>query len=511
MDALEDPMRRNAASPEDSVDDVTAGSVSFPLSFAQQRLWFLDQLEPGSGAYNVPMALRLGGQLDVAALERSLNEILRRHDALRTRFPARQELPVQAISSPAPLPLPEVDLTGMPALEREDEALRRVAEEAALPFDLAGGPLVRGRRLVLSDDEQILVLTMHHIVSDGWSAGIFLRELAALYDAFRNGRGSPLPELPIQYADYALWQRQRLQGETLERELAYWRGRLKGTPTELDLPTDRPRPAVASFRGGTETARFPEALLEDLKALSREEGATLFMTLLAAFQTLLARCTGQDDIWVGSPIAGRTQIETEGLIGFFVNTLVLRGDLSGDPTFRELLGRLREVALGAYAHQELPFEKLVEELQPARSLSVTPLFQVMFSLQNTGKEIEISGLTVKGVRVPRDAAHFDLSLSVAEKTDGLSCSLEYRSELFDASTIERMLKHLEVLLEGIVADPDTRLSRLPLLTAGERRRLIVDWNATDAEYPRDKTLHRLFEEQAARTPDAVAVEQDRER
>ncbi len=484
---------------------------TIPLSFAQQRLWFLDQLEPGSSAYNVPIALRLGGPLDIAALEKSLNEILQRHDALRTRFPALKGLPVQMISPSALLPLPEVDLTKVPAPEREGEALRRVAEEAALPFDLAAGPLVRGRRLVLSDDEQILVLTMHHIVSDGWSARILLRELAVLYDAFRNGRGSPLPELPIQYADYALWQRQRLQGETLERELSYWRERLKGKATQLDLPTDRPRPAVASFRGRTETAKFPQTLLEDLKAVSREEGVTLFMTLLAAFQTLLGRCTGQDDIWVGSPIAGRTQIATESLIGFFVNTLVLRGDLSDDPTFRELLGRSREVALGAYAHQELPFEKLVEELQPARSLSVTPLFQVMFSLENTGKEIEFSGLTVKRVRVSRDAAHFDLSLSVAEKTDGLSCFLEYRSELFDASTVRRMLKHLETLLEGIAADPDRRLSQLPLLTASERHEVLVLWNQTETDYPKEKAVHRLFAEQAERTPDAVAVEFKRQR
>jgi amino acid adenylation domain-containing protein len=495
--------------PEAQENGPTApNAVEFPLSFAQQRLWFLDQLDPGSGAYNIPIALRMFGLLDVAALEKSLNEILRRHDSLRTRFPARSGRPVQVIAGELLLPIPEIDLIGLPPSQRENEALRLAAEEAAAPFDLAGGPLVRARRLVVGETEQVLLLTMHHIVSDGWSTGVLLGELAALYDAFRHGRGSPLPELPVQYADYALWQRDSAREEVLERELSYWKSRLAGTPTPLDLPTDRPRPAVASGRGAVESVRFQKPLLDALKTLSRREGATLFMTVLAAFQTLLSRLTGQDDVWIGTPIAGRTQVETEALIGFFVNTLVLRGDLSGDPTFLELLRRVREDALGAYAHQELPFEKLVEDLQPARNLSMTPLFQVMFGLQGPGKTIEIPGLKMSGFGVPRKFAHFDLSCSVTERSDGLSCLIEYRTDLFDVETIRSLLAHFEVLLEGIVADPSTRLSRLPLLTADERRRSIVDWNATETEYPKDRTVQRLFEEQTARTPNAVAMDWD---
>ncbi len=481
-------------------------AVAFPASFAQQRLWFLDYLEPGVSSYNLPVALRLRGHLNTNALAESLNEILRRHDALRTRFPVRDGVPVQVVIPPRPIDLLPTDLADIPPDQRENEASRLASLEAARPFDLAEGPLLRAKLFRLQDQDHVLVVTMHHIVSDGWSVDVFLRELGVLYDAFRNGEGSPLPELPIQYADYAIWQRQGFQGEALARELSYWREQLSGIPTQLDLPTDRPRPAVPSFRGAVEGVKFSGALLDELNAISRAQGATLFMTLLAAFQTLLARYTGQDDIWIGSPIAGRTQIETEGLIGFFVNTLVLRSDLSGDPTFRELLGRIREVAIDAYAHQEVPFEKLVEELQPVRSLSVTPLFQVMFSLQNAGKEIEIPGLTVNGVRISREAAHFDLSLSAAAKSDGLSCTLEYRRELFDASTVRRMLKHLEMLLEGIAADPDRRLSQLPLLTPSERHQVLVEWNQTETEYPREKAVHHLMAEQAERTPERVAVE-----
>ena len=498
--------------PDPSAAD-EADSLAFPLSFAQQRLWFLNQLDPDSAAYNVSIALRLRGPLDVRALQKSLNEILRRHDALRTCFPARNGKPVQVISAPSPLPLIEEDLRHIPEASRESEALRRAAEEVAERFDLARGPLLRARRLRLAEKDSVLLLTMHHIVSDGWSKGVLLSELAVLYDAFRRGVASPLPELPIQYADYAIWQRQWLQGEILERQLAYWKDKLQGPAALLELPIDRPRPAVAASRGAMETAGFSKALLEALSELSRGEGTTLYMTLLAVFQTLLARLTGQDDIWVGCPIAGRTQLETEGLIGFFVNTLVLRTDLSGDPTFRELLGRAREVALGAYAHQEIPFEKLVEELQPSRSMSVTPLFQVMFSLESAGLQVDtpgndvaIPGLTATWMRAPRNDALFDLTLVVRESEDGLSCSLKYRTDLFESATVRRLLGHLEVLLAGIVESPDLRLSQLPLLTAAERNQILVEWNRTEAEYPQDQMVPGLVEEQARRNPETIAVE-----
>lgn len=504
MSAFEGRGRNRAPDRPEALTSPHGEELDFPLSFAQQRLWFLDQLEPGSIAYNMPVALRLRGRLDAAALERSLNEILRRHDSLRTRFPARDGNPVQLISSTATLDVPEEDLTDLPESERETAALLRIAAEAALPFDLAAGPVVRARRLRMGGDDQILLLTMHHIVSDGWSSRVLLAELAALYGAFREGRRSPLPEPPIQYADYALWQLQTLRGKALEDELSYWRGRLGGTPTLLNLPTDRPRPAVATFEGASESTRLPLGVLNDLKRLSHEEGTTLFMTLLAGFQTLLCRITGQEDVWVGSPIAGRTQIETEGLIGLFVNTLVLRGDLSGDPSFRELLARVREVALEAYAHQELPFDKLVEELQPARSLSVTPLFQVIFSVQSPGKPIGLPDLTIQSLAVPRHSAHFDLSLSATERADGLSVSVEYRTELFDPPTIRRMLEHFETLVTGIAADPDRPLSDLPLLPEAERHRLLVEWNDTKADFPATP-VHRLFEAQADRSPDAPAV------
>ncbi|RMF32232.1 MAG: non-ribosomal peptide synthetase, partial [Chloroflexi bacterium] len=354
-----------------------------PLSFAQQRLWFLDQLEPGSPFYNIPTAVRLTGPLDVAALEASLNEILRRHESLRTTFPTVDGRPRQQIAPELTLSLPVIDLRGLPEAEREAQALRLATEEAQRPFDLAQGPLIRALLLQLDDDDHIALLTMHHIVSDGWSMGILIQEIAVLYDAFSQGRPSPLPELPIQYADFAAWQRKWLQGEVLERQLAYWKEQLADLPPLLELPTDRPRPAVQSFRGRTHSFVLPETLSRAIQELGRREGATLFMTLLAAFQALLYRYTGQERFAVGTPIANRNRAEIEGLIGFFVNTLVLRADFADNPTFRQVLKRVRETALGAYAHQDLPFEMLVDALQPERDLSHTPLFQVMFVLQDT--------------------------------------------------------------------------------------------------------------------------------
>jgi len=477
-----------------------------PLSFAQQRLWFLDQLAPGNLFYNIPMAVRLTGELDVEALEQSLNEILRRHEVLRTTFRAEGGKPVQIIAPELPLPLLVEDLSHLPETEREAEADRLVQEEARRPFDLSQGPLLRARLLKLGDEEHIAVVTMHHIISDGWSMEVFIRELAALYEAFSQGRPSPLPELHIQYADFACWQREWLQGEVLERQLAYWKEQLRARPLMLDLPTDRPRPAVQSWRGATERFALPAELSKKLRALSREEGATLFMTLLAAFQTLLYRYTGQEDVSVGTAIANRNRTEIEGLIGFFVNTLVMRTNLSGEPGFREVLKRVREVALGAYAHQDLPFEMLVEALQPERDLSHTPIFQAAFALQNTPMEtLELPGLTLSPLDVDSGTAKFDLTLVMAEGPDGLSGAVEYNTDLFDTTTIRRMVGHFQTLLTGIVDDPEQSISHLPLLTEREQQQLLVDWNATALATPTDRCAHELFEDHVARRPEAVAV------
>jgi len=479
---------------------------AFPLSFAQRRLWFLDQLEPNSPLYNIASAVRLTGALNVTALEQSLNQIVRRHESLRTTFVAKDGHPVQVIAPELTVPLPVVDLHSLSEAEREAEALQLAIEEAQRPFDLAKGPLLRTTLLRLDEEDHILLLTMHHIISDGWSMGVFVREMGALYEALSQGRPSPLPELPIQYVDFAQWQRKWLQGEELERQLAYWKEQLAGLPPLLELPTDRPRPAVQRYQGAHHSFALSKSLSQALESLSQEEGATLFMTLLAAFQTLLYRYTGQEDICVGTPIANRTRAEIEGLIGFFVNTLVLRTDLSGDPSFRELLRRVREVALGAYAHQDLPFEMLVDELQPARDMSHSPLFQVMFVLQNAPVQaLELSELTLSPVETENGIAKFDLTLMMEERPEGLQGTVEYNTDLFDAATIERMVGHFQTLLEGIVADPDRPISTLPLLTTAEREQLLVGWNDTEAEYPGDKCVHQWFEAQVEQTPEAIAV------
>ena len=369
----------------------SATRATAPLSFAQERLWFLDQLEPGSTVYNIPRAFRLTGRLDSAALERSLNEIMRRHEALRTTFKSVDGTPRQVVAAQLTLPLPVIDLSDRSASDRENEVHRFTAEVARRPFDLSRGPLVRTTLLRLGQEEHILLLNMHHIVSDGWSMAILFRELADLYEAYTNGKPSPLAELPIQYVDYAVWQRNWLKGEVLETQLSYWKKQLENIST-LNLPTDRPRPAVQTFHGARESLVLSTDLTQALKATSRKEGATLFMTLLAAFQILLHRLTGQEDIAVGSPIAGRNRSEIEGLIGFFINTLVLRTDLSGNPTFTELLARVRRDCLEAYAHQDVPFEKLLEELRPKRDLSRTPLFQVFLNMVNVAERVKPAGL-----------------------------------------------------------------------------------------------------------------------
>ncbi|HYR07982.1 MAG TPA: amino acid adenylation domain-containing protein, partial [Longimicrobium sp.] len=476
-----------------------------PLSFAQERLWFIDRLEPGNAFYNLPNAVRMRGALDAAALERALGEIVRRHEALRTVFGEADGSPVQVIAPFGGFALPVEDLSGLSEADREAAVGQRAGEEARRAFDLSAGPLFRAALLRRGEEDHVLLLSMHHIVSDEWSMGVLFRELSALYAADREGGKSPLPELGVQYADYAVWQREQLAGEVLDRQLAYWKERLAGAPELLELPTDHPRPPVQTYRGASVPVELSPELLERLQALGRSEGATLYMTMLAAFQVLLSKYSGSEDIVVGSPIAGRTRKEVEALIGFFINALVLRTDLSGDPSFRETLRRVREATLGAYEHQELPFEKLVAELQPERSLSHSPLFQVMFTLQNVGGGGgALPGLKV-GVGVAMEIAKFDLSLTVEVSAHGLYCALNYSTDLFERGTVERMLGHLARVLEQVAANADLRLSRLELLDEAERRLVLEEWNRTAAEYPTDRCIHELFEAQAARTPGAAAV------
>ncbi len=477
---------------------------NLPLSFAQQRLWFLDALEPNNPLYNIPWAFRLTGELNVSALCGSLNEIVRRHEVLRTSFRTEDNQPVQELAPTLRIEVPVVDLSSRP--DPADESRRVILAEAARPFDLSRGPLLRACLVKLSADDHILAVTIHHIVSDRWSIGVLTQELVALYQAFVEGRPSPLPELPFQYADFAVWQRQWLSGDVLQRQLAYWKKQLEGAPQVLDIPTDRPRPPKESFRGDIRGIPVPAAITEQLKTISRREGVTLFMTLLAAWNVLLSRYSGQDDIVVGTPIANRNRSDIEGLIGYFANTLTLRSDLSGNPSFRELLARVRETALGAYTHQDLPFEKLVEELRPERSLSHNPLFQVLFALQNTPElDQQVPGLKLQAVGAKVGTAKCDLALFMGERSGGLIGRLEYNTDIFDSSTIDRLVAHLQTLLEAVVADPDSRIADIPILTKRETEELVFGWNATAADYPCTLCLHQVFERQVERSPQAVAV------
>jgi amino acid adenylation domain-containing protein len=483
-----------------------ARNAELPLSFAQQRLWFLAHLEPDSPFYNIPGTFHLQGQLNIGALEQSLNEVLRRHEVLRTAFKTVEGRPMPVISPVTSLFLPVIDLSELPPPQQKAQVRQLAHREAQQPFALDTNPLLRVKLLRLGEQEYVVLFTMHHMVSDGWSMGILVREIAALYPAFCNGQSSPLPELPIQYADFAAWQRQWLQGEVLKTQLSYWRQHLHDAPALLELPLDHPRPAIQTFQGATCAFQLSQKLSVALKRLSQQEDSTLFMTLLAAFKTLLYRYTGSGDIVVGSPIANRNRSEIEGLIGFFVNTLVLRTNLSDRPTFRELLYRVRDAALEAYTHQDLPFEQLVEALQPQRSLSHTPLFQVMFVLQNAPMtEIELPGLTFSAIENNTETAKFDLTLSMQETGEGLSGTFTYNTDLFEAATIQRMAGHLQVLLEAVVANCNRQLNELPLLTETEKHQLLVEWNDTVAEYPQQKCIHQLFEEQVERSPDAIAV------
>ncbi len=488
-----------------------------PLSYAQQRLWFLDQLQPDSAFYTMSNAFIVNGSLHVAALEQGLNDLVKRHEMLRTTFPVVDEQPVQRIAPTLSLPLVVVDLSGSEqGTAREIEVQRIIHEVMKLPFDLQRGPLLRLVLLRLDAHTHMLLLTLHHIIADGWSGDIFFQELDAFYTARTGGQPAALPDLPLQYVDYAVWQRQWLpafrqshemeQSDVLETQLAYWREQLREAPTQLELPADHPRPAVQTLRGAHLAFALPTLLSQQLQALSREEGVTLFMLLLAAFQVLLARYSGQADIVVGTPIAGRVRRETEGLIGLFLNTLALRTDLSGEISFRELLGRVREVSLGAYMHQDVPFEKLVEELQPERSLSQSPLFQVLFVLQHIQSgRVKLSDLHLEPVGVSSETAKVDFAMELAETPLGLQGVVEYNTDLFETATIERMVGHYETLLESIVNSIEQPITTLPLLTPAERQQTLQEWNDTGRLYPHNHLLHALFEAQVERSPHSVAV------
>ena len=459
---------------------------------------------PGSAVYNVPATVRVRAALDPLLLQRSINVVVRRHEALRTTCKLVDGLPTQAIAATLTVPLPVVDLSATAPGVREAEAQRLAAEEARRAFNLTKAPLLRATLLRLAPEDHLLLLTMHHIVADGWSVGVFLRELTELYEAFSRGEPSPLPDVRIQFADFALWERQRMQNAALDDHLAYWRRQLDGAPRALQLHTDRPRPPVHTFRGALHRCVLPQTLTADLKELSKREGVTLFMTLLAAFQTLLYRYTGQDDLLVGSPVAGRASPEAEQLIGFLANTLALRADMRGDPTFRTFLGRVRDAALGAYAHQDVPFERLVETLAPDREPNRSPLVQVVLTLEPPLPPLPAAWSLEDG-HVANGTAKFDLTLEIEDRSEGLICHWEYSTDLFAASTIERAASHWQTILEGVVADPSQRLSALPLLTPAERRRALAEMSSVKSGYPADRCLHELFEVQARHTPDAIAV------
>jgi amino acid adenylation domain-containing protein len=479
--------------------------MALPLSFPQQRLWFLDQMSPGNNSYNIAAPVRLMGSLDTSALELALTEVVRRHEILRTNFLTVNGEPRQVIRESTVVEIPLIVLEGTSVDEKEAEARRLARAETGQGFDLARDPLLRVCLLRFGEHDHLLLLTMHHIITDGWSMGVLIRETALLYDAFQRHEASPLPALPFQYADFAYWQREWLQGDVLRTRVDYWKKQLDGAPAILELPTDRVRPPLQTTNGASHATMLSQRLSSSLSELSRNADSTLFMTLLAAFQTLLYRYTNQPDIVIGTPIANRTRRDTEDLIGFFANTLVLRTDLSGNPSFRVLLRRTREVALQSYAHQDLPFEKLVEELKPERSLSHMPLFQVLVAFQNAPQtEFELPALELQNFNLPGQTAKFDLSLYIAESNEGLRLTYEYNTDLFNLSTIERLARHFETLLAGIVANPDEDINDLPLLDETERNRLLVEWTDTTRDYP-FRCLHEIFAEQAARSPEAVAL------
>jgi amino acid adenylation domain-containing protein len=480
------------------------------LSFAQERLWLINKLAPSSTPYNIATAIRLTGELDKAALAQSLVEVVRRHESLRTTFALDNDgRPVQVIAPPDLLfKMIERDLSNVPESEKEAEAKRLARITTSEPFELSQGPLLRAELLRLSDNDHVFVVATHHIVSDAMSVDLFVNEITTLYEAYSHGRTSPLPELTIQYADFAQWQRKKITSDVLKEQLAYWKDRLAGAQSVLALPTDRPRPLIESHRGALEDFELPASLLDAVRELSKQENATLFMTLLAAFQTLLSRYSGLKDIVVGTPIANRSKAELERLIGFFVNTLVIRTEFHDGENFRELLQRVRDTALAAYAHQDVPFEKLVEELQPQRNLGHQPIFQVLFTVQNMGERSGSSafrGLRLKSLDFDSGTAAVDLAWIVEEKPNQFLIRVQYSTDLFDSGTIARMIANFETLLSAIVANPLQDLSKQPLLSERERRELLVEWNDTEAQYASELLAPQLFEYHAAQTPTAIAI------
>src|ERR1051325_217222 len=491
----------------------TAVRSEWPLSFAQQRLWFLEQLNPGNPAYNVPPVVRLKGQLNLAAFQNALEAVVRRHESLRTRFVCEVGEPAQVIDKECSVKVQVNDLSALELSQRETELRRCVLAEMSRPFDLNHDRLLRVSLFRLRDQEHLMVLTMHHIISDEWSLDIFFRELGAYYEGFATGDSVELPDLPIQYGDFACWQRDWLKGEGLEEQLRFWKEQLQGNPLALEMPTDFPRRQTVSSHGKT-VARFLSKDMEtSLRNLARREQATLFMVLLAAFKALLYRYTQQEDIIVRSPISGRDRLELEGLIGFFVNILPLRTNLSNNPSFKSLLRQLKEVTLAACSHQDAPFEKIVKELHPERSISETPFARVLFSLQNNSFErmrrrtapAEGAVLDIQFLEAQTDTGKFELSINVQQTSLGLALRAEYNTGLFRPETIERLLEHFEILLGGLVADPERRLSELPMLSDAEKHQMLVDWNNTFSNYPREKSIQELFQEQAARAPEALAA------
>ncbi|MBB5066902.1 condensation domain-containing protein, partial [Granulicella mallensis] len=481
-----------------------------PLSFAQQRLWFLSQMEGISEAYHIPVGLRLMGTLDPEALQRALNQIVVRHESLRTRFVVVGGAPVQQIDPAKPFDLTIHDLSE--ASDAESELQQIAREEARGSFSLSSGPLIRGRLIRLAPTEHVLLVTMHHIVSDGWSIGVLVKDFSRLYSLYRAGEVDSEPVSAIQYVDYAVWQHRWLGGDRREAQGAYWETALSGAPALLELPIDYPRPAQQRYEGRQVRLSFDATLTGELKALSQRHGTTLFMTVLAAWATVLSRLSGQQDVVIGTPVANRTQRETEELIGFFVNMLSLRVDFTGQPTVSELLRRVRETAIGAQAHQELPFEQVVERIKPSRSQAHSPIFQVMFAWQNNEvSDLELPGLHLSGLESESSVAKFDLTLNLSETDDEIEGILEYSTALFKSETVERYGRYLVRLLEAMTRGEDERVSQLPMLPAEEREQLLVGWNATEVAYPLESTVHGLFEAQVEGSPESTALVYEEER
>jgi surfactin family lipopeptide synthetase A len=478
----------------------------FPASFAQQRLWFLDQVEGGSAVYNIPSAFRLTGSLDANALERALNQVVARHESLRTTFAAPDGIPAQVIAPALQVSLPVTDLRELPLAAREPEAMRIASAEAGHAFDLATGPLLRSRLVRLADDHHLFLLTVHHIVADGYSMALLFSELTTQYRGIRSGASQSLQPVTIQYADYVIWQREWLDSGVVEQQLGFWRQQLSGELPALALPTDRPRPALQTQRGDFLRIALPLDLTSALAEVGRQDGASLFMVLLAAFNALLHRYTSQEDILIGSPIANRDRVEIEQAIGFYTNTVVYRTDLSGEPTFRELLARVRRTALGVFANQDAPFEKVVDAVRPSRDLSHNPLFQVMFAVQKSpDTALQLDGVDVRAMPVGSGTSKFDMLFELQEVPDGLVGMLEYNTDLFDRGTVERMVEHYRVLLEGIAADPSQPIAALPVLPPHEEQRVLEEWNATEMAVAGPSCVHELFEREATRVPTSVAA------